>query len=114
MNEKKGSATLIMVVLGLVAVGLGIALVIRNHTATVQKEKDDATIIIHSNHWVEATEKLQEQKQVSLNFETQLNAARAEVTNLTASLAEASTNLAEAQMALKYSKEEIAKRDARI
>src|ERR1041385_6435274 len=98
MNEKKGSSTLVMVGLGLVAVALVIALIYRNHTATVQKEKDDATIIVHSNHWVEANAKFEEQKQVNLNLETELTATKTEVTNLAVKLDETTTNLVETQM----------------
>lgn len=114
MKEKSGSSTLVLVGLGLLAVGLVIALIYRNHAATVQQEKDAATIVVHSNHWVQANTDLQEQKQVNLNLETELTTTKTENTNLVVKLDQTTTNLIEAQMALKYSQEEVAKRDARI
>jgi chromosome segregation ATPase len=100
--------------LGVLAVILVVALVIRDQKAKEQKQADDKTIVTFSNTVTTVTAQVNELKQVNVNLETELTTTKTTVTNLNTTLAQKETELLDVQAALKAAKEDVAKRDARI
>ncbi|WP_040550916.1 hypothetical protein [Pedosphaera parvula] len=108
----KTKVALIVLLLG--CVGLGVALVSRNKQAAEQHQQDTESILEKSNHWVETSLKLEEQKQVSLNLEKDLAARKSDISKLSNDLTQTGENLNKTEAALKSALEETAKRDAKI
>lgn len=101
-----------------ICVGLGVALFQTKKQAAVEKQKDTVTISTLSNKWVETDSKLNEQKQVNLSLEKDVEARKQALADLTNKYTEVSGVLVKTVDTLKQteqlSKEEIAKRDAKI
>ena len=57
-----------LIVLGLLCLGLGIAVITIRNNAVEQKRTDDDAILGFSNKWVETSTKLEDQKQVTATF----------------------------------------------
>ncbi len=110
-----------IIVLGLLCLGLAIAVITIHNNATEQKRTDTDAILGFSNKWVETSSKFEDQKQVNAELEKDLDGrkkALVELTNnlttVSSNLADTSANLAKTQDSLKASQEEVAKRDAKI
>lgn len=112
---------LAIIILGLLCLGLGIAVVTIRNNAVEQKRTDTDSILGFSNKWVETSTKLEDQKQVNAEMEKDLNVRKQalleltnEFTSVSSNLTETSANLAKTEASLKTSQEEVAKRDAKI
>jgi chromosome segregation ATPase len=114
-----------VIVLALISLGLGIALVVSQKQATKQQQQDAETNSGLSNNLAQTSEKLERQRQVNAELESdrakqkvayeELSNTFTRVTaNLTQSLSQVSAVLAKTETALKTSQEETAKRDAKI
>lgn len=110
-----------IIVLGLLCLGLAIAVITIHNTASEQKRADTDAILGFSNKWVETSTKFEDQKQVNAEMEKDLDGrkkALLELTNtlaaVSSNLSETSANLAKTEETLKSSQEEVAKRDAKI
>ncbi|HTL17056.1 MAG TPA: hypothetical protein VL793_07455 [Patescibacteria group bacterium] len=112
---------LALIVLGLLCLGLGIAVVTLHNNAVEQKRTDTDAILGFSNKWVETSTKFEDQKQVNAEMEKDLDARKKvlldltnEFTSVSSNLSETSANLAKTEASLKTSQEELAKRDTKI
>ncbi len=110
-----------LIVLALLALGLGIAVITIRKNAIEQSRTDTDALLGFSNKWVETSTKLEDQKQVSAEMEKDLavrKQALMELTNnftmVSSNFSETSANLAKTEASLKTSQEEVAKRDAKI
>jgi chromosome segregation ATPase len=110
-----------LIVLGLMCLGLGIAVVTVRNNAVEQKRTDSESILGFSNKWVETSSKLEDQKQVNAIMEKDLDVRKSAMLELTNNLTTVSSNLADTaatltktETSLKASQEELAKRDAKI
>jgi septal ring factor EnvC (AmiA/AmiB activator) len=110
-----------LILLAVICLGLGIALVMVKKQATEQQARDTEKIGRYSNEWVYTTKKLDEQTQVTAEYEKELGSQKkafSELTNnfsrVSANLTEVSANLSTTEASLKASQEEVAKRDAKI
>ena len=110
-----------LIVLGLLCLGLAIAVITIRNNAVEQKRNDTDAILGFSNKWVETSTKLEDEKQVNAVMEKDLNVrkqALIELTNnftsVSSNLSETSANLTKTEADLKKSREEMAKRDAKI
>lgn len=108
----------VIILAAVLCVALGVALFQTKKQAAVEKQKDTETISTLSNKWVEIDSKLNEQKQVNLTLEKDVEARKQALSELTNKYREVSGTLAKTEDTLKQtvqlSKEEIAKRDAKI
>jgi chromosome segregation ATPase len=110
-----------LIVLVLLCVGLGIAFVVTKKQAAEQQADSLTRIGDYSNKWVVVTDNLEEQRQVNAKFEKDLETQKKALDQLTnnytrvsANLGEVTTSLAKTEETLKATKQEVAKRDARI
>ena len=110
-----------ILVLALICLGLGIALVVSQRQATKQQQLDAETHSTLSNKVAQTEDKLEKQRQVNAELEsdrTKQKVAYDELSNhlvqVTSSLSQTSAVLAATEAALKTSQEETAKRDAKI
>jgi predicted nuclease with TOPRIM domain len=110
-----------IVILAVVCIGLVVALVTTNKTATQEKRKDIDTILMHSNQWEKTRADLEEHKQVIQNLEKDIetrNQQFGELTNkytdVTAKYTGTAATLAKTEQSLKAAQDEVAKRDAQI
>jgi len=112
---------IVLIVLGLLCLGLGIAVVTIRNNAVDQRKSDTESIMGFSNKWVETSTKLEDQKQVNALMEKDLETRKSAMIELTNSLLTVSSNLADTsasltktEASLKSNQEELAKRDAKI
>lgn len=112
---------LAIIVLGLLCLGLAIALFTVRNNAVEQKHTDGESILGFSNKWVETSGKLEDQKQVNAVMEKDLEDRKKtlldltnEFTTVSSNLSETASTLAKTEASLKSSQEELAKRDAKI
>jgi len=110
-----------LIVLGLLCLGLSIALVTIRNNAVDQRRTDTESIMGFSNKWVQTSTKLEDQKQVNALIEKDLDVRKNALLELTNNLVTVSSNLADTvanltrtEASLKTSQEELAKRDAKI
>src|SRR5437868_4746928 len=104
---------LALIVLGLLCLGLGIAMVTIRNNAVEQKRNDSDAILGFSNKWVETSTKLEDQKQVNAEMEKDLDVRKKvlldltnEFTTVSSNLTETSSTLAKTESSLKSSQEE--------
>ena len=102
-----------IVVLFLVAIGLGIALITVKRQADKQKSADGSTILTLTNSLVETNRLLSEQKRVSEMLQSDLDTQKKSFGELTNSFSQVSENLIKTEASLKASKEEVAKLEAK-
>ena len=112
---------LALIILGLLCLGLGIALITIRNNAVEQKRNDTDAILGFSNKWVETSTKLEDQKQVNAVIEKDLDVRKNalidltnNLTTLSSNLSDTSATLAKRDADLKASQEELARRDAKI
>ena len=119
---------LLVIILVLLAAGLGIGLIVQTNKAKEQKSNDTARIVDLSNQVVVVTGKLGDEKSVNASLQnnidqlqtnlSQIKAAADAISNklinTEASLASTSADLSKAQADIKMAQEEMARRDARI
>lgn len=112
---------LAIIVLGLLCLGLAIALFTVHNNAVEQKRTDVESILGFSNKWMEFSSKLEDQKQVNAVMEKDLDSRKQSLLDLTNQFVSVSSNLSETtstlqktEASLKSSQEEVAKRDAKI
>ena len=112
---------LAIIVLGLLCLGLAIAIFTVRNNAVEQKRTDGESILGFSNKWVETSGKLEDQKQVNAVMEKDLDVRKKtlldltnEFTTVSSNLSETASTLAKTEASLKSSQEELAKRDAKI
>jgi chromosome segregation ATPase len=112
---------LALIVLGLLCLGLAIAVITIRNNEVEQKRNDTDAILGFSNKWVETSTKFEDQKQVNAEMEKDLTARKQillELTNnfttVSSNLADTSANLSKTEESLKTSQAELAKRDAKI
>jgi chromosome segregation ATPase len=111
-----------VIILGVVlSLGLGVALFKANKKHAEEKARDIETISTLSNKWVETDGKWNEQKQVNVALEKDLETRKQDFSALTNKFSEVAGTLTktegavkELQQTLQLSKEDIAKRDAKI
>src|SRR5262245_1226315 len=110
-----------LILLGLLCLGLGIAVITIRNNAVEQRRTDTESIMGFSNKWVETSTKLEDQKQVNALMEKDLDVRKNALLELTNNLVTVSSNLADTvanltktEASLKTSQEELAKRDAKI
>jgi uncharacterized protein (DUF3084 family) len=110
-----------IIVLGLLCLGLVIAVITIRNNSVEQKRNDTDAILGFSNKWVETSTKFEDQRQVNAEMEKDLDSrkkALIELTNslttVSSNLSETTDNLAKTEASLKTSQEELAKRDSRI
>ena len=110
-----------VIVLGLLCLGLGVAVIMVRNNAVEQKRSDTDVILGLWNKWVETSTKFEDQKQVNAELEKNLDDRKKTLIELTndlatvsSNLAQTSANLAKTEDSLKSSQEEVAKRDAKI
>src|SRR5579859_6139519 len=107
-----------LIILGLLCLGLAIAVITIRNNAVEQKRNDTNAILGFSNKWVETSSKLEDQKQVNAEMEKDLTVRKQVLLDLTnnftmvsSNLSETSSNLAKTESDLKTSQAEVAKRD---
>jgi septal ring factor EnvC (AmiA/AmiB activator) len=112
---------LAIIVLGLLCLGLAIALFTVRNNAVEQKRTDVESILGFSNKWMEFSAKLEDQKQVNAEMEKDIDLRKKalveltnEFTTVSSTLSETSANLQKTEASLKSTQEEVAKRDAKI
>jgi chromosome segregation ATPase len=110
-----------LIVLGLLCLGLAIAVVAIRNNAVEQKRNDTDSILGFSNKWVETSTKFEDQKQVNAEMEKDLEVrkqALIELTNnfttVSSNYSETAASLAKTEASLKTSQEELTRRDAKI
>jgi uncharacterized protein (DUF3084 family) len=118
MNACFGTMKVLIVILALACVGLGIGLTVRHKKAVETSRTQEAVLLQFSNKVVEASSKLEEQRQVNTALENDLTKTSQEVTNLSQVRAELNALLTKAQTDAKTAAEaaqlEITKREAKI
>lgn len=107
-----------VVILAVICLGLFIGLIAIRREAIKQKVNDTDTILTLSNKWVDTSSKLDEQKQVAAmlekDLENQKQSFEKSLDDLTNNFTQVSTSLTKTEAALKASREEAAKDEARI
>jgi chromosome segregation ATPase len=110
-----------VIVAVLICLGLGIALIATKRQSSSQHLQEVEKNVVLSNNLVETSDQLGKQRQVNVELETdraKQKKAFEELTNsytkVTANLTQVSSDLARSEAALKASREETAKRDAKI
>jgi chromosome segregation ATPase len=110
-----------VIVAVLICLGLGITLIAIKKQSSEQHRQEIEKNVVLSNNLVETGDKLEKQRQVNVELETdraKQKKAFEELTNsysqVSANLTQVSNDLARSEVALKASQEETAKRDAKI
>ena len=103
-----------VIILAVLCLGLGVAVFTTRKQAAEQKKKDTETISTLSNKWVETSGKLDEQKQVNLVLEKDVVSRKQQFSELTNKYSDVAGALVKTEDFLKASKEDVAKRDAKI
>ena len=101
-------------VLVVVSLLLGGALLKRHQKAVEQHEADETVILLHSNQWVEASAKYDEQRKANIALRTNLDQRVEELTSYSNKLVDVSDTLARTAAEKKAALEEIIKRDEKI
>jgi chromosome segregation ATPase len=103
-----------IIILTLACVGLAIALVVSQSNASKNLKIADDQIVTHSNHWVQTSEQLDEQRKVNIQLTNDLVARVQDLSTLTNQITETSNTLAKTEDSLKAAQDEVAKRDTQI
>ncbi len=103
-----------IIILTLACVGLAIALVVNQSNVTKERKVAADTISTQSNGWVEASEKLDEQRKVNITLTNDLLSRVRDLQALTNQITETSNTLAKTEDSLKAAQDEVTKRDAQI
>ena len=107
-----------IVILAVLCLGFGIALIGVRREAIKQKANDTDTILTLSNKWVDTSSKLDEQKQVATmlekDLENQKKSFNKSLDDLTNNFTQVTSDLIKTEAALKASREEAAKNEAKI
>jgi len=110
-----------VIILAVLCVGLGVTILTTRKQAAEEKQKDIETIATLSNKWVDTSGKLDEQKQVGLALEKDVEFRKQQFSELTNKFSELTNRytgvagtLVKTEDTLKATKEEVAKRDAKI
>src|SRR5438477_13068006 len=84
-----------IIVLGLLCLGLVIAVITIRNNAVEQKRNDTDAIMGFSNKWVETSTKLEDQKQVNADMEKDLDLRKKTLLELTTTLTTVSAHLSD-------------------
>jgi chromosome segregation ATPase len=103
-----------IIILTVACVGLAIALVVSQTNASKDLKNAQDEIFEKSNHWVEATANLDEQRKVNTTLTNDLAARVQDLTTLTNQMTEVSNALSRTEDSLKAAQDEVAKRDSQI
>lgn len=103
-----------VIILAVLSLGLLVALVTTKKQAADEKKKDTETVVTFSNQVVKTTRDLGEQQQVNVLLSNDLTVVRADLGTLTNKYTDVATALVKTEDFLKASKEDLAKRDAKI
>src|SRR5579862_3871401 len=103
-----------IIILTVACVGLAIALVVSQSNASKDLQKAQNEVIEKSNHWVEATANLDEQRKVNTSMSNDLAARVQDLTTLTNQMTDVSNALSRTEDSLKAAQDEVAKRDSQI
>jgi septal ring factor EnvC (AmiA/AmiB activator) len=110
-----------VILLGLLCLGLGVALLLTKKQATEQQSKDADMISALSNRVFKTSSDLDEERQLTATLYKDIDVQKkavAELTNnftmLSSNLSQVSVNLAQTEASLKSSEEEVKKRDGKI
>jgi chromosome segregation ATPase len=102
------------IVLALISAGLVVAFIWSQQRATYQRNKDADSIVYYSNHLVQTSASLDQQRQVNTSLESDLKGQKEAYTDLTNAYTRVSATLEKSEASLKASQEEVARRDTRI
>ena len=103
-----------IIILTLACIGLAIALVMNQSAATKDHQTAVFQIMNQSNGWVQAEEKLEDQRRQNVGLTNDLASRIHDLAALTNQIIETSNALAKSEDSLKAAKDEVAKRDAQI
>lgn len=110
-----------LIILLVLCAGLAIGMVLINNHARQQAKVDAECVLTVSNNWVEATGKLEEQKQVTAMLEKDLDSQRknfGELTNnftkVSETLGQVSAHLEKTELVLKTTQDELTQGKAKI
>lgn len=103
-----------IIILTVACVGLAIALVVSQTNASKEVQKVQQESLYNSNHWVQATDDLAEQRKVNTSLTNDLAARMQDLANLTNQIMETSNTLAKTEDSLKAAQDEVTKRDSEI
>lgn len=103
-----------IIILTIVCVGLAIALVVTQSNASKDLQKAQQDSLYNSNHWVQTTAQLDEQRNVNTSLTNDLAARVQDLVTLTNQIVETSNTLSKTEDSLKAAQDEVAKRDSEI
>jgi chromosome segregation ATPase len=103
-----------IIILTVGCVGLAIALVVSQTNASRDLKTAQDEIIQKSNHWVEATAALDDQRKVNIELTNDLAARMQDLAALTNQMSDVSNALSRTEDSLKAAQDEVAKRDSQI
>jgi chromosome segregation ATPase len=103
-----------IIILTVACVGLAIALVVSQSNASKEIQKVQQDSLDNSNHWVETSEKLEDQRKVNVSLTNDLAARMQDLINLTNQINETSNALSKTADSLKAAQDEVARRDGEI
>src|SRR5256885_8059965 len=89
-----------VVVLILVAIGLGVALITIKNKAGTKERQDEVTINTFSNRWVKTQSDLEEQRQVSAMLEKDIDTQKKSFNELSNTFTQVSANLSKTEASL--------------
>jgi len=103
-----------IIILTVACVGLAIALVVSQTNASKDLQKVENQSDINSNHWVQTTDQLDEQRKVNTSLTNDLVARIQDLTTMTNQITETSNALSKTEDSLKAAQDEVSKRDSEI
>lgn len=103
-----------IIILTLACVGLAIALVVNQTTASKDRRVAQKQIEDNSNAWVQTSEKLEDQRKVNITLTNDLVSRIHDLDVLTNQINDTSNTLAKTQDSLKAAEDEVSKRDSQI
>jgi chromosome segregation ATPase len=103
-----------IIILTVACVGLAIALVVSQTNASKDLQKAQQESLDNSNHWVETTEKLDDQRKVNISLTNDLASRVQDLAAVSNQMMETSNTLAKTEDSLKVAQDEVAKRDSEI
>jgi chromosome segregation ATPase len=109
MKNQTGIIVLILICVALIA-----AIIWSQRQSTLQRGRDEASIGSYSNKWVDTSASLDQQRQVNTSLEGDLKKQRDSFLDLTNNYTQVSSNLEQTQTTLKSTREDVARRDAKI
>jgi len=109
MKNQTGIIVLILICVALIA-----AIIWSQRQSTLQRSRDEASIGSYSNKWVDTSASLDQQRQVNTSLEGDLKKQRDSFLDLTNNYTQVSSNLEQTQTTLKSTREDVARRDAKI